>query len=905
LTLPAKGYRILRLNPARHILRIVAIALACSAGVLTLLATPANKNAFERRYDTFLGSNLKSCSTCHLPGHPRNPESLDEIPHNPFGARLREVRKEIASKDLDLRLARIGKEDSDVDGVPNELELLLGTNPGDPKDVPNSERRSKAAALEKEFAAFLKSYKWRPFQTVQRPEPPKVANKKWVRNPIDAFVAAEHEKRGLKPRPEASKATLLRRVYMDLIGLAPTPSEQLAFEADSSPKAYEKVVDRLLKDPRYGERWGRHWMDVWRYSDWAGWSGGNQIRDSKPHIWRWRDWIVESLNDDKGYDQMVTEMLAADELAPGDTNALRATGFLARNYKMLSREQWLEDTVKHTSQAFLAVTVGCAKCHDHMHDPVSQMEYYQMRAIFEPHQVRTDKVPGELDTFKAGFLRVYDVDTNPPTYFLKRGDERMPDTNRVAAPGVPRSLSGDKLSAALEIVPVSLPQVTAFPDKRSFVIEALIAAATKAVTDAEKSLTDSKTNQNERLVAEREIELEIQRAKHAALLAVVKAERLEDEGLKETAAWKDAATEAVVKQRALTICEAQLEEHKARGKFEEADAAHRKATEKPDPKEALEKAEKQLAEARKKLQDQQGALAKAREAAKTVAGTEYKPRPMETYPAFSTGRRLAFARWVTDEANPLTARVAMNHIWLRRFGRGIVNTPSDFGGNGVKPSHPALLDWLAAEFMARGWSMKEMHRLMVTSSAYRMASTPDEANLAADPDNVYLWRMPSRRIEAEVVRDNLLWTAGTLDRTMGGPEIPHTEGLSSKRRSVYLRIAAEKEVEFLKLFDGPSVNECYRRHATVLPQQALALANSELALKEARELASALQKEAASDAEFVNLAYRKMLARPPAADELKLCLEFLQQPKPGAAKGSRRDNLILVLFNHNDFLTVR
>jgi hypothetical protein len=205
-----------------------------------------------------------------------------------------------------------------------------------------------------EFAKFLASYRWRPFDRVQRPAIPQATNTDWLRTPIDAFIAAEHEARGLKPRPAATKAVLLRRVYLDLIGLSPTPAEQQAFENDHSSDAYEKVVDRLLADPRYGERWGRHWMDIWRYSDWAGWTDGKQVRDSQRHIWRWRDWIVDALNSDRGYDRMVIEMLAGDELAPEDPNTLRATGFLVRNYKMLSREQWLEDTVKHTPRHFLA-----------------------------------------------------------------------------------------------------------------------------------------------------------------------------------------------------------------------------------------------------------------------------------------------------------------------------------------------------------------------------------------------------------------------------------------------------------------------------------------------------------------------------------------------------------------------
>jgi hypothetical protein len=885
--------------------RLAILALAAGSFAQMAWATPANKAAFERHFDSFLSANLRACTTCHLPGHAKNPEDLEEIPHNAFGKRLREMRNELSSKDIDVRLAKIAQEDSDGDGVANQLELLLGNNPGDAKDLPSALAQTNAKKVKAEFAAFEKSYKWRPFEALNPPKPPSARNKKWVRNPIDSFIAAEHEQRGLSPRPEAPKAVLLRRVYLDLIGLVPTPEEQLAFEKDKSKEAYEKVVDHLLKDPRYGERWGRHWMDIWRYSDWAGWSGGNQIRDSKPHIWRWRDWIVESLNEDKRYDRMLVEMLAADEIAPTDTNAVRATGFLARNYKMLSREQWLEDTVKHTSQAFLGVTVGCAKCHNHMYDPISQMDYYQMRAVFEPHHVRTDKVPPEIDPAKDGLVRVYDVVTNPPTYLLKRGDERFPDTNRLAAPGVPKGISGARLKAELAVAEVSLPEVIAYPDKRPFVIEGTIAAGEKAIVKAEEALNESRKKEDAAKTKVLELELEIAKAKQSALLAVIEVERTEDTSGRETFNWTELAEKAVQEQRLLAVAETRLALHIAENKEADVTKAHEKAAAKPDAKAALEKAEKELEEAKKKAAEAKANLKQAEKVIQQPLTTSFKPRPMEVYPARSTGRRLAFARWVTDTNNPLTARVAMNHIWLHRFGRGIVNTPTDFGGNGAKPTHPALLDWLAGEFMKQGWSMKAMHRLMVTSSAYRMASTPAHANLAKDPDNLYLWRMPSRRMEAEVVRDNLLWAAGTLDTSMGGPEIPHTDGLTSKRRSLYLRIAAEKEVEFLKLFDGPSVNECYRRSSSVLPQQALAMANSKLALDQARELASTISKAETDDERFVTAAYARMLARKPTKEEMKLCLEFLKQPAESGAKSSRRDNLVLVLFNHNDFVTVR
>ena len=748
---------------------------------------------------------------------------------------------------------------------------------------------------------------WRPFEPVQRPAVPKTGDAKWGHNPIDAFVAAERSARKLAPRPEAAKEVLLRRVYLDLIGLSPTPEEQRAFAADTARDSYEKVVDRLLDDPRYGERWGRHWMDIWRYSDWAGWSGGNQIRDSQPHIWRWRDWIVESLNEDKGYDRMILEMLAADELAPEDTNALRATGYLVRNYKMLSREQWMEDTIKHTAQAFLGLTMGCAKCHDHRADPVSQAEYYELRAVFDPHQVRTDRVPGQLDTAKDGLVRVFDTETNGPTYLLIRGDERRPDTNRVMLPSVPAALGG-----TLRVEPVNLPRAAAFPDKRQFVIKDTIARSAKAMAEARDGLIklqQDSTVQPDKL-KEQELNAAIAEAKHAALLATLKAEQLEDENRKDSGEWTAAATEAAGGQRRVAVLEAKLKLHAAQ--IAETEAGHktddlaksaaREASANPND---AEKAIEILEAARKKTGEAEKALADAEKNLEIVS-TAYTPRAMDTYPATSTGRRLAFARWMADRANPLTARVAMNHLWLRHFGQGIVPTPADFGRNGRAPSHPQLLDWLAAEFMARDWSMKAMHRLMVTSRTYRMASTPSEANARLDPDNVYLWRMNSRRMEAELVRDNLLHVSGDLDPAMGGPDIDHQHGLVSRRRSLYLRSAAEKEVEFLKIFDGPSVTECYLRRPTVVPQQALALANSGLTRAQARRLAKTISAETGEhDEQFIASAFQRILARSATVKEMETCRGFLATRSRPSSSERSRENLVLVLFNHNDFVTIR
>ncbi|HRI12716.1 MAG TPA: DUF1549 and DUF1553 domain-containing protein [Verrucomicrobiota bacterium] len=886
-------------------------------------ATPANKAAFEKHYDRFLTKSLDRCTTCHLPSDRKLPETLEEFPHNPFGDRLRRLGDEMAStgqkKDLVARLTAIAAEDADGDGVSNQVELLLGHSPGDTNDSPSASELAETEVRAAEFSQFLASYRWRPFESVSRPVVPTPSPASFVvRNPVDAFLAAEWDTLGLKARPEASKEVLLRRVYVDLIGLNPTPAELEAFLADSAPDAYEEVVERLLADPRHGERWARHWMDVWRYSDWAGWADGNQIRDSKPHIWRWRDWIIESLNADKPYDQVVKEMLAADELAPEDPETLRATGFLVRNYKMLSREQWLEDTVKHTAQAFLGVTLGCAKCHDHMFDPISQREYYALRAIFEPHQVRTDRVPGELDRAKNGLVRAYDA-TNAPTWFLVRGDERHPLTNEVIAAGVPAALGG-----SLDLHEVRLPRLAAHPDERGFVVHDAVTASERAVAEAKAAWTraQSGTNASVALLQGSFLAYDLADKKHAALLAVLAIEPADPTREPASAAEADPArlrqaTNIALLQRSAAVADANLRHF-------QATAALASATNKVD------ELKKKLAEAELQVSKAINGLAKPLDA-------NFEPRAVETYPSTSTGRRTAFANWVADRRNPLAARVAVNHVWLRHFGHGLVSTPADFGRNGRPPTNPQLLDWLAAEFMepsvrcpgrnagssrtavynaspsndvGAAWSFRHLHRLMVTSSAYRMASTPDEADLAADPDNRHLWRMNSRRLEAEAVRDNLLYVAGTLDAKIGGPEVDHTLALTSSRRSIYLRHAAEKQAEFLQIFDGAAVTECYERHPSVMPQQALALGNSELATKQARLLAGQLLSDAGGDdTRLVQLAFARVLSRRPTIDEQRQCLDFLSQravtsDSDGEAK-RRAANLVLVLFNHHDFVTVR
>ncbi|WP_435017214.1 PSD1 and planctomycete cytochrome C domain-containing protein [Tundrisphaera sp. TA3] len=743
------------------------------------------------------------------------------------------------------------------------------------------------------------------FRPPTRPEVPGVSGPGEIRNPVDAFLASGMEKAGLTPAPEADRGELLRRVSLDLTGLAPSPSERSAFLADPAPDAYEKAVDRLLASPHYGERWGRHWMDIWRYSDWAGYKA--EVRESQPHIWRWRDWIVESLNDDKGYDRMILEMLAADEAAPDDESALRATGFLARNWSKFSRDTTLQNTVDHSARAFLGLTFACARCHDHKYDPISQTEYYRLRAFFEPQEVRADRRPGQADLTKDALARVYDANPDTPTFLYARGDEKSPDKDHPLSPGLPAFLGGP-----VAIEPVKLPLTAFYPGMKSFV-------QAEATDAAETSLASARAAHDKALLTGPRVDADAALAEKLLAAALwerestrlrIAADRAEYAEPRDAKAAEQAAAEALKVERQATL-------RRAEATLAEAEMAQQLAA-KPD--------EKARADAK---------AAKAREAMYAAGTAAVNPTGRYTsfgpiYPRTSTGRRLALARRIGDRANPLTARVAINHIWLRHFGRPLVGTPADFGLNGRAPSHPELLDWLAVEFMERGWSMKAIHRLLVTSDAYRRVSTGAGHDAASvDPDNSKYWRMNPRRMESEIVRDNVLLASGTLDPARGGPDLDPDAWLTSKRRSLYFRHAAEKQVSFLAIFDAPNVSSCYRRDESVVPQQALAMANSPLVLAASRRLAADLSRSIAPDADdaFVRSAFERTLGRGPTDEERAACVDHLtrlarslESPadlKPidgGAAcevapaadpRQRAREGLVHVLLNHNDFLTIR
>lgn len=637
----------------------------------------------------------------------------------------------------------------------------------------------------------------------QRPVQADVAN----RNPVDHFLAAEWSKVNIQPLGAAEKNVLLRRLYIDLIGLPPTRDELQAFLNDASPNAYEKVVDKLLASPQYGERWARHWMDVWRYSDWYGRRAVPDVMNSYARIFRWRDWIVRSLNDDKGYDRMVMEMLAADEICPEEHENVVATGFLVRNWFKWNYHQWMKDNVEHTAKAFLGLTLNCCHCHDHKYDPIKHEEYFAFRAFFEPMELRHDRWPGEIDPgpfkkyvyaqsygpMQGGIIRVFDEKLDAKTQMYSGGEERnVIEGKPPIAPAAPAFLGGDKL----KIETVSLPAGAWNPASKAFVVQEEITRRSSLINgvNASQSL--------------------------ANLPAV------------------------------------------------------------------------------------------------------FAPLGPQ-YPKASTGRRTALAKWIASADNPLTARVAVNHIWNWHFGRPLVESTFDFGRNGKRPTHPELLNYLAVELTKSGWKMKSIHRLILTSNAYRMSSNPNSAvsnQQSADSDNRLYWRFPTQRMEAEVVRDSLLYLAGELDKTIGGVEIPHEQGLTSKRRSIYFAHHGESRMEFLDIFDAANPCDCYKRSSSVLPQQALALSNNELTLRLGRVLASKLAMT--DEPAFIRAAFEQMLCRAPGELETKASVAFLVRQREltkgiPAAKGvwpevpstdptiRARENLIIALFNHNDFVTIR
>jgi cytochrome c553 len=615
--------------------------------------------------------------------------------------------------------------------------------------------------------ARLRQEHW-AFRKVARPEPPDLKDASWVSNPIDRFVLARLRTAGLEPSRPAEKPTLLRRAYLDLTGLPPTPEQVAAFVNNPSPDAFTQVVDALLASPQYGERWGRHWLDVARYSDGLG---GFLDAEALPEAWRYRDWVVDALNRDLPYDQFVRAQIAGD-LISDDRDLAVATGFFAVGPTYISdggdpeataqaQAETLADRVDTFSRAFLGLTVACARCHDHKFDPVTARDYYALAGIF--HNSRTE-----------------------------------------LAPIAPREM------------------VTAFD------------AAQKAIQEQERRVKAAGTNDatKPRLP---ELTAELERLKQAAPPTYAKAHLLADQGNKDMAVA-------------------------IRGDL-------RKPGE-PAPRRFLQ----------------------------IIAG--------ENPPLFRDGsgrRQLADA--VADPANTLTARVLVNRVWQHHFGQALARTPSNFGVIGEKPTHPELLDWLAATFVENGWSLKQLHRLILLSSTWQMSSRHRADAFAQDGENRLLWRMNPRKLEVESWRDSLLAVTGELDRTRGGP--PSERILESNRRTLYGKVSRNGDRflsdEFLRLFDFPAPRVTSERRTTsTVPQQHLFMMNSPFMVARSRALAARLHRERGTDPDRITRAYQLLYARRPTAEEAALGVAFLANTTP-EMKVSNWESYAQVLLSAHEF----
>ena len=672
------------------------------------------------------------------------------------------------------------------------------------------------------------------FQPVVRPDVPDCSIEPSVRTAIDALLLAKMQENNLSFSPDAEKLNLLRRASFDLRGLPVTLNEFAEFSADDSPNAYEKMLDRLLASHHYGERWGRHWLDVAGYADSEGITTSDTVRS---YAYKYRDYVIRSFNADKPLDQFIIEQLAGDELVeppyqdltPEAIEKLVATGFLrmagdgtgsGAPDANAARNQVIEDTLKIVSSALLGLTVGCAQCHDHRHDPILQTDYYGMRAIFEPaYNWINWRTPGgrlislytEVDRTKSA-----EIEAEAGKVSAEKGKKQ---TEYVAA----------ALNKELEKFDESL--------RESY----RVAYYTPA---------DKRTEEQKQIFVKNPF-LRL----HAGNLYQYNQKAADD--LKKFDQRMGEIRSHKPFQDFLRVLTEVPGEIPTTYLFHRGDSKQ--------PKEAVAPS------------------------GLTIAAQEGQPFTIpETAPNLPTsGRRLAYAHWLTSGKHPLVGRVLVNRMWMHHLGRGLVETPSDFGSMGIEPTHPQVLDWLASELVEQQWSLKRIHKMIMTSTVYRQASRRDPEKNAIDPDNRFLWRKPIQRLEAEIIRDRILATSGQLNQKMFGSPVSivkdsvgqivvagGTEGL---RRSVYVQVRRTMPVSMLRQFDMPVIKvNCEKRASSTVATQSLTLMNGDFILAQAASFGKRLRPEAGADLRSqIILAWQLAFTRPPTESELERSLRFL------------------------------
>ena len=708
--------------------------------------------------------------------------------------------------------------------------IVLGDGSGDPASVSFTARQRGLWSL----------------QSVAPVQPPAADQSGWGRTPIDSFIAERLARAGVTPAPAADRATLLRRASLDVIGLPPTPDEIRAFERDAAPDAFARVVDRLLASPRYGERWGRHWLDLARYAE----SEGFKADETRPNAWRYRDYVIRAFNADKPYDRFVQEQLAGDELWPEDPEALVATGFNrhypdesnARNL-MQRRQDILNDITDTTGAVFCGLTFACARCHDHKWDPITQADYYRFQAYF-------------ANTAAADEL------------FLLTGSERQRYQARL------KEWEGRTRTLREEMARIEQPH-------RDAILRDYIEKYPDNIQVALKKPAGERTSFEQQMVAKARLYLDPASHQYLAPTGACVGRMKKEEKARWTELRRKLDGFAALHPGPLPL---------ATGVAEVAPV--------PPPTFVLKRGlwDAPLGEV------QPGFLTVlSPDPSRPARGTDRRPgvdpgslEPGASPGAGGSGRRTALARLLTNPGNPLTARVMVNRIWQHHFGQGLVGSPSDFGLKGEAPSHPELLDWLAGEFIRSGWSVKQLHRLILNSAVYQTASVPvRRPGPSRDPDNKLLAHFPRPRLEGETLRDAALFVAGRLNDEAGGPsvfpELPpgmetrggwpvNSSSAARDRRSVYVFVRRNTRYPLFETFDMPDTHEtCARRNVTTSPVQALALLNSSVTHDWARSFAGRVLAGAGADPDRqLDTAWSLAYGRVPDATERRLAREFLR-----------------------------
>lgn len=682
------------------------------------------------------------------------------------------------------------------------------------------------------------------FKPVTRPAVPAIDHSAHVLTPIDAFLLSELKRHHLEFNAPTDRVTLIRRLTFDLTGLPPTPAEVSAFVNDSRPGAYERLVDRLLASPAYGERQALWWLDLVRYAE----SDGFKSDAPRPDAWRYRDYVIRSFNADKPYDRFIREQLAGDEIAPDDLDAQIATGFLRHapyEYNAVNleerRQDILNDITDTTAAAFLGITLGCARCHDHKFDPIKQTDYFRIQAFFA--------------AWWPTAVPLVSAERRQEIEMQQRAWEEMTAELRRQIANLEKPFRDAEAKRQRMRFPKEYADLLDIPAERRSPLQKQLA-----------------------LMVEKQVNI-------GDVSGRMKGEVKEQwqAMVKRMAEFKDAKPPPMPTAMACTDVAAVA-----------------------PPTHLLKRGDWRKPE----QEIEPGFLSAIDDRTATVIATSR-----------TTGRRTALANWIASPNNPLTARVLVNRLWQTHFGRGLVATPNDFGAQGESPTHPELLDWLADTFVSSGWSIKHMHRLIVTSAAYKQSSIASEAALRYDPDNRLRSRMPRRRLEGEALRDAMLAVSGRLSVMSGGPSVfpelpdelkPGAQWKTSanasdrNRRSVYIALRRNLRYPLLAAFDAPDASEtCGRRFVTTTAPQALMLLNDRLIQSIATSFGNRVINEAGDDPNaIVTHAFRLALAREPDAEERASMKRFLTREEMSGDRRQATADLCHVLLNLNEFLFV-